>query len=179
MATLRQLADDGLESLGTVTFGPTLAVGDPTALAAAAGSGDWHGTGVRPGTWHVLGRPWARDRDRLEEIVLVHEQGLARFYDLYDEAGPAAAFVLPSGRVAALDGRLRTDPALLGALLEPDELPWILDGGLVASGLEQHPAHVAHTRGDVLLVSIGLDRAPSAGASTDPHASSDPEREAE
>jgi hypothetical protein len=173
MATMRQLAEDGLEPLGTIELGTTLAVGDPTTLPGTVGTGDWYGTGVRPGTWHVLGRPYAQDPDLLGEIVLVHEAGLRSFYDLYDDATEAAALLLPTGRVGVLDGTLRADLELLKSLVEPEELPWVLDRGLVARGVAQHPACVVHPRGDVLLVAIGLDRAPSARATTQPFTSAD------
>lgn len=177
MATMRQLAEDGLETLGTIELGTTLAMGDPTTLRGAVGTGDWYGVGVRPGTWHVFGRPYAADPDLLGEIVLVHDEGLRSFYDLYDDASEAAAFLLPTGRIGILDGALRTDLEVLGSLVEPEELPWVLDRGLVARGIAQHPASVFHPQGDVLLVSIGLDRAPRDRASTHPYSSADAERE--
>lgn len=173
MATTRQLAEDGLEPLGTIELGTTLAVGDPAALPSTVGTGDWYGTGVRPGTWHVFGRAHWADPDLLRELVLVHPDGLRAFYDLYDDAVEAGALLLPSGRVAVLDGALRTDLALLKSLVEPEELPWVLDRGLVARGIAQHPAYVFHPRGEVLLVAIGLDRAPSSRATTQPFTSSD------
>jgi hypothetical protein len=179
MATLRQLAEDGLETLGTIELGTTIAMGDPTSLPGTVGTGDWYGVGVRPGTWHVFGRPYDRDPDLLGEIVLVHADGVRAFYDLYDEAAEAAAFLLPTGRLGVLDGLLRTDLEVLKSLVEPDELPWVLDRGLVARGIAQHPAYVYHPRGDVLLVAIGLDRAPQDRATTQPFSSADTERENE
>ncbi|MCB9687378.1 MAG: hypothetical protein H6738_13750 [Alphaproteobacteria bacterium] len=155
-----------------MSLGSTLVVGDPSELLAAPGTGRWHGTAVKPGTWHVLARP-GDDPDQLVEIILVHEDGLRPFWDLYDLCAPAAAMLLPTARVIVVDGRSRTDAELLRAAAEPDDLPWMLDHGLVAFGIAQHPAHVWQPRDatEALLVAVALDRAPSHAVPTDPHQS--------
>ncbi|MEQ1507866.1 MAG: hypothetical protein ABMB14_36900 [Myxococcota bacterium] len=170
MGTLRQLVEDGLESLGTIELGGTLVVGDPTTLAGPSATGGWAGIAVRPGTWHVLARPWFRDRDLLDEVVLAHASAIPSFYEQYDDAQPVAALLLPIGRVCVLDGVLRTDLDVIRQLAEPDReaLPFVLDRALVLSGIEQNPAHVIAPRSsEALLVVIGLGRAPGAIAVTE------------
>lgn len=161
MRTLRNLAEDGLESLGTIQLGTTVVAGDPVALVTPVGSGSWYGAAIRPGTWHLFGRPWSRDRDLLEELILVHASGLDSFYDLYDEAQEAATLELPRGRLVVLDGGLRTDADVLKSTIEVEELPWVLDRGVVVGGLEEWPATVIVPRtSEVLLLSFGLGNAP-------------------
>lgn len=161
MRTLRNLAEDGLESLGTIELGTTVVAGDPAALVTPVGSGEWYGAAVRPGTWHLFGRPWSRDRDLLEEIVLVHQDGIPSFYDLYDEAWETAALQLPRGRLVVLDGALRTNADVLRSVLEVEELPWVLDRGVVVSGLGELPAQVIAPRtSEVMLLSFGLANVP-------------------
>jgi hypothetical protein len=176
----RELLRDGLEDLGTITSGGTLVVGDPAELLAPPGSQRWHGAAVKPGRWRMFGRPTA-DALAFSELVLVHEDAVASFWDLYDDAAPAAAFLLPTARVLVVDGVRRTDAALLQSAAEPDDLPWVLDDGVVLAGLEQHPAHVWLPKGPVtLLVTIALDAAPSHRVPTQPYTSSDrPDEEAD
>lgn len=165
MRTLRHLEEDGLESLGTIQLGTTVVAGDPGALVTAVGSGAWYGAAVRPGTWHLFGRPWSRDRDLLEEVIVVHADGLASFYDLYDEAQQAATLDLPRGRLVILDGGLRTDADVLKSMVDVEELPWVLDRGCVIAGLEDCPAQVIAPRtSEVLLLSFGLGNVPRAVA---------------
>ncbi len=156
-----------------------MVVGDPAELLTPPGAGRWHGTAVRPGRWHALGRPADPavpgshgSGDELVEVVLVHDDALGAFWDLYDDASPAAAFLLPTRRVLVVDGASRTDAELLKSAAEPEELPWMLDHGLVVSGVAQHPAHVWQPKGtEVSLVAIALDRAPSHQAPADALAS--------
>lgn len=169
----RELLRDGLEDLGAVALGPTLVAGDPAELLAPPGSGRWHGVAVRPGRWRMFGRP-TPSGESLTEIVLVHEEALPAFWDLYDEAGPVGAFLLPTARVLVVDGARRTDAALLQSAAEPDDLPWLLDDGAVFAGLDQHPAHVWAPKGAIVpLVAIALDAAPAERATTQPYTSSD------
>ena len=162
MRTLRNLAEDGLESLGTIALGTTIVAGDPASLVTPVGRGEWYGAAVRPGTWHLFGRPWSRDRDLLEELILVHEAGIPSFYDLYDEAQEAAALMLPRGRLVVLDGGLRTNAEILKSVLEVEELPWVLDRGVVVSSLGELPAQVIAPRtSEVMLLSFGLAHVPN------------------
>jgi hypothetical protein len=163
MRTLRHLQEDGLEPLGTIQLGTTIVAGDPSALVAPVGSGSWYGAAIRPGTWHLFGRPWVRDPDLLEELILVHESGIPSFYDLYDEAQQSATLDLPYRRLVVLDGGLRTDADLLKSVVEVDveALPWVLDRGVAIGGLEEFPAQVIVPRtSEVRLLSFGLGNAP-------------------
>lgn len=173
MATLRQLVADGLEDLGTVELGGTIVAGDPRELVGALGGGGWWGAAVRPGAWRVLGRPWRQDPDQLEEVVLIHDQLVERFYDLYDAAEHQAALLLPTARLVVVAGARRTDAELLEAAATADleGLPWLVEQGLVLAGIAQNPAQIAAPRGasaELTLVSIGLTRAPDARAETVP-----------
>ncbi len=166
---LRHLVDDGFEHLGTVRIGTTLVVGDPGQLPLPPGSGAWHGAAVTPGAWELLGRPYEDDPDQLDELVLVHQDEIGRFYELYDEAGDVAAYLLPTARVAVLDGALRADPNLLreAAEADTDALPWVLDRGFVAAGVAQNPVRVYQPPGSsVALVSLALGPAPGVHATT-------------
>jgi hypothetical protein len=173
MAKLRQLVADGYEDLGTVALGGTIVGGDPSLLAGALGTGGWWGAAVRPGRWQLLGKPWARDPDLLEEVVLVHDELVDRFYDLYDMAEHQAALLLPTARIAVLAGALRTDADTLqsAATAEAEGLPWLLDQGCVIGGIGQNPAQIAAPRGasaELVMVSVGLTRAPEVRAETVP-----------
>ncbi|MEZ5247639.1 MAG: hypothetical protein R2707_21310 [Acidimicrobiales bacterium] len=176
MATLRQLKDDGFEDLGTVTFGGTVVAGDPSLLVEPLGTDAWWGGAVRPGTWRLLGKAWAPDDDLLEELVLVHAELAERFYDLYDAAEHQSGLLLPTRRIAVLAGDLRTDVDTLHAAATADAegLPWVLDSGVVAGGIAQHPAQIAASRGlggmsaDYALLSVGFTRAPFERAETVP-----------
>jgi hypothetical protein len=169
----QELLRDGLEDLGAVSFGGTLVAGDPSGLLAAPGAGEWHGVAVKPGRWRLFGRPTG-DGEALVEVVLVHEEAVGTFWDLYDDAAPVAALLLPTARVLVVDGARRTDADLLRSAAEPDDLPWILDDGLVIGGLAQHPAQVWVPKTPVVsLVAVALEAAPSHQASTQPYASAD------
>jgi hypothetical protein len=185
----RELVRDGLEDLGTITLGTTLVAGDPAELAVAgpvptSGVAGWHGVAVKPGAWRLFGRP-TDDGEALTEVIFVHEQALPAFWDLYDDAAPVAAFLLPTGRVLVVDGARRSDASLLQAAAEPDDLPWLLDDGIVLQGLDQHPAHVWTPQsrpggGPVAsLVAVALDAAPAARATTSPFTSSDRDGDAD
>ena len=166
---LRHLEEDGLEHLGTVRLGTTLVLGDPEQLPLPPGTGAWHGAAVKPGAWVLLGRPWAGDPDLLEEIVLVREDDLPRFYELYDEATDTVALLLPTARVAILDGALRIDPAVLRDVGEADAdaLPWVLDRGCVAAAIGQNPVRIFQPPGpSVTLLSLNLGPSPGAHATT-------------
>lgn len=166
---LRHLEEDGLEHLGTIRLGTTLVLGDPEQLPLPPGTGSWHGSAVQPGAWVLLGRAWPDDPDLLEELVLVREEDLDRFYELYDEAADTAAYLLPTARVAILDGALRADPAVLREVGEADAeaLPWVLDRGCVAAGIAQNPARVFQPPGSAaVLVSVTLGPSPGAHATT-------------
>ena len=169
MRTLRRLREDGLEDLGTIELSTTVVIGDPSALVTTPGSGQWFGAGVRPGTWRLLGRPWWKDEDLLEELVLVHESALDGFYALYDEAVPLATVPLPRHRLVVLDGPLRTDTDALRAMVEPEELPWVADRGCVVAGIEEFPGQIIGPRApETLLISIGLSRPPAQQVPAEP-----------
>jgi hypothetical protein len=170
MRILRQLAEDGLEQLGTLTLPSTVAIGDPGAFVGPVGGGRWFGGGVLAGTWWMFGRPWSEDADYLEEVVLVHEAALPSFYAAYDELGPVATLPLEHARLAILAGGLHKDVKVLKSLAEPEELPWVLDeGGLVVAGIGEFPAQVAATRGSpIAMFSVGLSRPPEQSVPTAP-----------
>lgn len=169
---LKELNADGLEILGRVRLGSTAVVGDPLVLLQPPGTGAWHGLPIKPGAWHLLGRPWEDDDALLDELVAVHEDALSLFWDLYDDAEAAAGFPLGSGRVALLDGEARTDADLLRELMEPDleALPWVHDRGLVAAAIPGGAARVYQGRGpEVLLLSVALSPAPRERATNESH----------
>jgi hypothetical protein len=169
----RELVRDGLEDLGTIAVGATVVAGDPAELLSVPGAGTWHGTATKPGRWRMFGRP-TDDGLAYTELVLVHEDAVPAFWDLYDDAAPVASFLLPTARVLVVDGARRTDAALLQAAAEPDDLPWILDDGIVLAGLAQHPAQVWAPRAPVVsLLAVSLDAAPAQQVPTQPFTSSD------
>jgi hypothetical protein len=178
MNVLDRLRAEGLEHLGDLKLSSTVVIGDPKLLAQAPGP-QWIGLGTVPGGHVVLGRAWTGDADLLEEIVLVSKAVLAedradRFWDLYDEARDAGTVPLASGRVAVLDGALRTESATLRSLVEPDELPWVLDRGVVAEAIRFGPARVFVGGGSVAeLVSVALGPAPREMARSSPAVQSD------
>ena len=120
MPTLRHLVQDGFETLGTITLTDTLVAGDPSLIIGPVGSGGWWGAATRPGPWVVLGRPWASDPDRLDEVVFAHTGQLAAFYELYDTAAHQATLLLPTQRLAVIAGRLRLDPSTLEGAASTD-----------------------------------------------------------
>jgi len=173
---LQDLHEDGLEHLGTLTLGTTLVVGDPSQLLGAPGSGAWCGVAVQPGAWVLLGRPFAGDPDLLEELVLVHPTVISAFYDQYDQAVPSASAQLPAGRVALLDGALRTDATLLAELgaVDADALPWVLERGCVAAAIGANPVSVYQTAGGAAqLVGISLGAHQQQAGATSPFAVDD------
>ena len=143
MRTLRNLAEDGLESLGTIQLGH-------------------HGRRRRSGGARHSGRERivVRRGDPSGDLAPVRPSVVPRsrsaggadprftrpastsFYDLYDEAQEAATLELPRGRLVVLDGGLRTDADVLKSTIEVEELPWVLDRGVVVGGLEEWPATV-------------------------------------
>jgi hypothetical protein len=169
VATLRSLADDGWEQLGEIELGGTVVAGDPVSLLSPISSRTWYGAAVRPGRWYVLARPLPRDPDQLEEIAIVHQEQLRSFYDLYDEASHAGSFDLPRRRLVVLDGNLRVNEAVLKDALTVEELPWMLDRGLVTAAIGEHPVQIIMPRGaQPGLLIFGLGPAPAQGVPTDP-----------
>jgi hypothetical protein len=179
MRILRQLNEDGLEDLGTLTLPSTVVIGDPGEFGAPTGTGRWFGGTVRSGTWFMFGRPWTEDADRLEELVLVHESALPTFYETYDELLAVASLPLPHQRVVVLAGGLHKDTEILRSLVEPEELPWVMDDrGVVAAGIAEFPAQVAASRGSpVSMIAIGLARPPEQSVPTAPYTAEDREPE--
>ncbi|MEQ1568326.1 MAG: hypothetical protein ABMA64_21990 [Myxococcota bacterium] len=171
MRILRQLADDGLEDLGVIELGGTVVLGCPSLLLAPAGAGQWYGSGVRAGRWHLLGRPWSVDRDLLEEVILAHESALGNFYTAYDEATRAASLALPRHRLVIVDGTARTDTATLRSMVEVDDeaLPWVTDRGAVFAGIGEHGVQViaARTR-ETLLIAASFGPPPPEIPAADP-----------
>ena len=165
MTALERLRAEGLEHLGDLKLSSTVVIGDPKLLALAPGP-QWIGFGTVPGGHLVFGRAWTGDADLLEEVVLVSKtvlegDRLDRFWDLYDDARDAGTVPLASGRVALLDGALRTDDATLRSLVEPEGLPWVLDRGMVAEAIRGGPARVFVGGGSTAeLVSVALGPAP-------------------
>ena len=170
MRTLKRLAEDGLEYIGTLTLPGSVVVGDPGAFGAPAGGDSWFGATVQPGTWHLLGRAWAKDGDLLEELVLVHADHLGAFYDQYDELADVATVALPHHRLVVVAGGLEHDVALLRSLSEPeaDALPWVADDqAIVLSSIAELPGQIATSRtSPVVMLAIGLARAPFQPAGT-------------
>ncbi len=173
MRALERLRGEGFEHLGDVRLSSTVVCGDPRLLPTAPGV-QWIGLATEPGPHVVLARAWKRDPDLLDEIVLVaravvEDDRVDRFWDLYDEARDAGSCPLPSGRIAILDGSLRADEAILRSLVEPEELPWVLDRGLVAAAIKGGPAHVFVGPGSpAVLVSVALGPAPPQMAQSAP-----------
>jgi hypothetical protein len=169
VATLRSLTDDGWEQLGEIELGGTVVAGDPVSLLSPISSRTWYGAAVRPGRWHVLARPLPRDRDQLEEIALVHHDQLRSFYDLYDDATHTGSFELPRRRLVVLDGNLRVNEVLLKEALTVEELPWVLDRGLVTAAIAEHPVQIIVPSGaQPGLIVFGLGPAPAQSAPTHP-----------
>ena len=169
MATLRSLTDDGWEQLGELTLGGTLVVGDPVSLTAPPSARCWVSATARPGIWSVFARPWRRDPDQLEEIVIVYRDALKGFYELYDEAVHLGSVDLPRRRLVVLDGMLRSDHALLEALSTVEEMPWMLERGLVTGAIGENPAQIAAPRApQAALFTFGLGPAPAQGVNTTP-----------
>lgn len=168
-----RLRAEGLEHLGDVHLSSTLVCGDPRVLPLTPGPA-WLGLATAPGTHVVFGRVWQDDPDLLEELVVVSasvfEGGrVDRFWDLYDDARDAGTCMLPSGRVAVLDGALRTDEATLKSLVEPEELPWVMERGFVAAAIRGGPARMFVGGGSTaLLLSVALGPAPREMASSVP-----------
>jgi hypothetical protein len=170
VATMRGLTEDGWEQLGEIELGGTLVAGDPVSLLSPISSRTWYGAAVRPGRWHVLGRPWRKDRDQLEEISLVHHDHLRGFYDLYDEAAHTGSFELPRRRLVVLDGNLRVNEAILKEALTVEELQWVLDRGLVTAAIAEHPVQIIVPGGaQPGLIIFGLGPPPVQSAPTDPY----------
>jgi hypothetical protein len=126
-AILAGIATDGLEPLGAIDVGHGLVVGDPALLGAEG----WLSS-TKWGRYHLFLRGAEHDPDEVAELVACHQDVLDRFFDVYDEAAIVAEIVSQTGRVAFLDSRLRDDEALRRSMLEPEELPWVLDQGCVA-----------------------------------------------
>jgi hypothetical protein len=178
MKALRALAADGFELLGEVTLGGTVVVGDPTRFLAAPEAGAWFGGPVLAGRWFVVGRPFEADPDRFDELVLVHELGVERFWALYDAAIEVATCPVDHGQVLVVDGGARLDHGLLREVAEvdTDALPWVLDRGVLVASVGHHPAVVRVPRArEILLVSVGLGPVPDHVVPVDPFAmDSDP-----
>lgn len=162
---LRKLIDDGLEELGTFQLDGRVVAGDPTALA---GSTAWSSP-VHRGTWRALGHPWARDPDQLDEVVLVHDDAIASFYDLYDAAVHAATLTLPTGRLAVVDASKRLDTELLRSIASAEAFPWVLDLGVALGALDGLPAQIAAPKAaEVRMILVGLGPAPDPRIATSP-----------
>lgn len=145
-----------LEILGELALGATLAVS--RAPLQPLRSEAWAEVSVRPGTWVMLGRPDPRDRDELEEVVLVHADARPRFYDLYDEAELRQEHSDPTDRVLLLDGAGR-DADVVRAMLtvDRDGLPWTRDNGAVVAARVGRPVTVMVAgEGSAELVAVVL-----------------------
>lgn len=142
----RQMADEGLEAIGTIEVSGVLVVGDPAVIGRNPANGAYHALRTRQGTWHLFLRPEADDADTIAEIVAIHEEALPKFFEIYDDAAPVLEIAAPSGRICLLDGPLKDDLELRGALLEPDldALPWVTDRGVVVASQTGHPARIFH-----------------------------------
>ena len=157
---LRELLADGLEDLGEIELGGLISVGDPVTFLGPAPSREQ--ARVRPGTWRVLGRPWEEDPTLLGELILVHTTAIGGFYDLYDVLQVGGDVAVDSGRVAVLDQALAGDEAVLRSLYEPEELPWILDRGLVAEAIPGGPAVLLRPAAEpATLIAIALGPKPA------------------
>lgn len=160
---LRELVADGLEDLGEIELGGVIAVGDPVTFLGPAPAREQ--ARVRPGTWRVLGRPWEDAPELLGELILVHADAIRSFYDLYDALQAGDGVPVDSGRVAALDAKLAGDDVVLKSLYEPEELPWILDRGLVAAAVPGGPAVLLRPASEpAALLSIALGPKPAHSA---------------
>jgi hypothetical protein len=125
MVTADDLARDGLEPMGTVTLGQSVVLCDPADLVGGTRRP------TKPGEWALFVRADPDDADAITEAVMVHPGALPSFWERYDEAVSAGEVVVPRGRLALVDQRKATDTALRAAMYEPDELPWLFDGGAV------------------------------------------------
>jgi hypothetical protein len=158
----QRLAEDGFEAMGSFVVADTIAVGDPARLAASAAFGPdglgnaWEFAAV-PGEWLV----WLHvdaELERVVEVLLVSPDALGDLYAAYDGATEVAVLGTPSGRVAIVEASRRDDTQLLKDFLEPEELPWLVDDGIVASAGDTGRVRVlaALDRGRVELVSVHL-----------------------
>lgn len=157
---LRELVADGLEDLGEIELGGLISIGDPVTFLGPAPAREQ--ARVRPGAWRVLGRPWEDDPTLLGEIILVHAAAIGAFYDLYDALQVGGEVGVDSGRLGVLDGAVAGDEAVLRSLYEPEELPWILDRGLVAEAVPGGPAVILRPAAEpAALIAIALGPKPA------------------
>ena len=157
---LRELVADGLEDLGEIELGGQVSIGDPVTFLGPAPSREQ--ARVRPGTWRVFGRPWEADPTLLGELILVHATAIGAFYDLYDALEHGGEMQVDSGRIAVLDAAIAGDDGVLRSLYEPEELPWILDRGLVAEAVPGGPAVLLRPGSEpATLIAVALGPKPA------------------
>jgi hypothetical protein len=148
MVTADDLARDGLEPMGTVTVGATTAVCDPSEVTGGVRRA------TKPGEWAMFVRGDADDPDTISEAVLVHPGALASFWQRYDEAVAAGELVASRGRIVVMDVRKAGDTALRAAMFEPDELPWLFDGGAVLPTRADGKAQLFFSGNPAILASV-------------------------
>lgn len=148
MVNADDLAGDGLEPMGTVTVGPTTTVCDPSEVTGGVRRA------TKPGEWAMFVRGDADDPDAIGEAVLVHPAALPSFWQRYDEAVPGGELLASRGRVALMDVRRAGDTALRAAMFEPEELPWLFDGGAVLPTRADGRAQLFFSGNPAILVSL-------------------------
>lgn len=160
---LRQLREDGFELLGELELGGAVVVGDPSRIGQTPANGAYHAAASERGRWLLLGRPDEEDPDTLIEVVLAHESVVTQFWAVYDEAGLAAEFPAPTGRLLVVEATRKDSASLRQSAYEPDEegLPWLLDHAVVLAADAAHPVRVFQPAGDkVSLLALNFGEAP-------------------
>jgi hypothetical protein len=125
MVNAEDLARDGLEPMGSVAVGATMVLCDPSDVTGGTRRQ------MKPGEWSLFVRPDPDDDEVIIEAILVHPGAIAGFWERYDEAVAAGEIVVARKRLAFVDVRQAGDTALRAAMFEPDELPWLFEGGAV------------------------------------------------
>lgn len=160
---IRELADDGLEHLGTIELGAALVVGDPVRIGQTPADGAYHAGACVPGRWVLLGRAAEGDPDTLSEVVACHEDALASFWEHYDDADLVAALPVDTARVMVIEAVRKDDAPLRQEACEIDSegLPWILDRAAVLAAEPGQPVRVFQPPGErITLLSITFGPAP-------------------
>jgi hypothetical protein len=143
-----ELVRDGLEPMGVISVGSELTFCDPSV----PGGGLRRAT--RSGMWRLYLRADAEDADTIAEAVLVHPMALVHFWDRYDDAAAAGEVTVAQRRLAVVDSARAADTNLRAAMFEPDELPWLFDGGGVLETRSDGRVQLYVSANPALLVSL-------------------------
>ena len=146
----RELQRDGLEHIGAIELGRRALLADPGQVTGG------RDLGLEPGPWELFVRVDREAEDEVVELIGCLQEALDEYYELYDEAGAAGHLAVESGRVALLDGSVALDGALRREMLEPEELPWVLDRAVVCAVPAGCGVHVFVAGEPARLVSLAF-----------------------